>query len=78
MMHFLLHKEKQHSHTFRIVNRATEQSKTGTFRDYGVAEAPPGFQAGWSDCKKLKYITKAREGERRGHLAEKILSSFLF
>jgi hypothetical protein len=30
--------------------RATAQSKTGIFRDYGVAEAPPGFQAAWSDC----------------------------
>jgi hypothetical protein len=33
------------------VQRATEQSKTGIFRDYGVAEALPGFQAGWSHCK---------------------------
>jgi hypothetical protein len=32
------------------VQRAKAQSKTGIFRDYGVAEAPPGFQAGWSDC----------------------------
>jgi hypothetical protein len=32
------------------VQRATAQSKTGIFRDYGVAESPPGFQAGWSDC----------------------------
>jgi hypothetical protein len=32
------------------VQRATAQSKTGIFRDYSVAEAPPGFQAGWSDC----------------------------
>jgi hypothetical protein len=32
------------------VQRATAQSKTGFFRDFGVAEAPPGFQAGWSDC----------------------------
>jgi hypothetical protein len=31
------------------VQRATAQSKTGIFRDFGVAEAPPGFQAGWSD-----------------------------
>jgi hypothetical protein len=31
-------KEQQHS------------QKTGIFRDEGVAEAPPGFQAGWSDC----------------------------
>jgi hypothetical protein len=33
------------------VQRATAQSKkTGIFRDYGVAEVPPGFQAGRSDC----------------------------
>jgi hypothetical protein len=32
------------------VQKATAQSKTGTFRDYGAAEAPPGFQADWSDC----------------------------
>jgi hypothetical protein len=31
---------------FCIVQRATAQSKTGSFRDYGVAEAPLGFQAG--------------------------------
>jgi hypothetical protein len=35
-MHFLLFKEQQHS------------QKTIFFRDFGVAEAPPGFQAGWS------------------------------
>jgi hypothetical protein len=29
------------------MQRATTQSKTGIFRDDGVAEAPPGFQAGW-------------------------------
>jgi hypothetical protein len=32
------------------VQRATAQSKTGFFSDCGVAEAPSGFQAGWSDC----------------------------
>jgi hypothetical protein len=32
------------------VQRATAQSKTGNFRDYGVAEDPTGFQAGWSHC----------------------------
>jgi hypothetical protein len=32
-----------------IVQRATAQSNKN-FRDFGVAEAPPGFQAGWSDC----------------------------
>jgi hypothetical protein len=37
---------------FCIVHRATAtaQSKTEIFRDYGVAQAPPGFQANWSDC----------------------------
>jgi hypothetical protein len=38
------------NNAFFYVQRATAQSKTGFFRDYGVAEAPPGFQAGWSDC----------------------------
>jgi hypothetical protein len=32
------------------VQKATAQSKKGIFRDYGVAEALPDFQAGWSDC----------------------------
>jgi hypothetical protein len=32
------------NNAFCIVQRATEQSKTGFFRDCGVAEAPPGFQ----------------------------------
>jgi hypothetical protein len=35
---------------FCILQRATAQSKTAFFRDYGVAEAPPGFQADWPDC----------------------------
>jgi hypothetical protein len=38
------------NYAFCIVQRATAQSKAGIFRGYGVAEAPPGFQAGWSDC----------------------------
>jgi hypothetical protein len=38
------------NNTFFIEQRATAQSRTGIFRDYGKAEAPPGFQAGWSDC----------------------------
>jgi hypothetical protein len=38
------------NNAFCIVQRATAQSKTGIFREYGAAEAPPGFQAGWSDC----------------------------
>jgi hypothetical protein len=32
------------------VQRATAKSKKGNFRDYGEAEAPPSFQADWSDC----------------------------
>jgi hypothetical protein len=32
------------------MQRVTAQSKTGFFRDCGVAEAPPGFKAGWSEC----------------------------
>jgi hypothetical protein len=38
------------NNAFFIVQRATVQSKTGIFRNYGVAEAAPGFQAGLSDC----------------------------
>jgi hypothetical protein len=38
------------NNSFCIVQRATAQSKIGISRDYGVAEAAPGFQAGWSDC----------------------------
>jgi hypothetical protein len=41
---------------FCIVQRATAQSKTGIFRDYDVAEAPPGFQAGWSDCLYFRSL----------------------
>jgi hypothetical protein len=37
-MHFALFKEQQHS------------QKQEFFCDFGVAEAPPGFQASWSDC----------------------------
>jgi hypothetical protein len=37
------------NNSFCIVQRATAQSKTGFFRGYVVAEALPGFQAGWSD-----------------------------
>jgi hypothetical protein len=43
---------------FFIEQRATAQSKTGIFRDYGVAEAPPVFQASWSGSRALlKYHT---------------------
>jgi hypothetical protein len=34
------------NNAFCIVQRAIARSKTGFFRDCGVAEAPPGFQAG--------------------------------
>jgi hypothetical protein len=36
--------------SFYIAQTATEQSKNGILREYGLAEAPPDFQAGWSDC----------------------------
>jgi hypothetical protein len=38
------------NNAFCIVQRAKAQSITGIFLDCGVAEAPPGFQAGWSYC----------------------------
>jgi hypothetical protein len=38
------------NNAFCIVQRAAAQSKTGIFRDFGVAEIFPGFQAGWSNC----------------------------
>jgi hypothetical protein len=34
------------------VQRATAQSKTGIFRDFGEAEAPPGFQA----CNEVMFF----------------------
>jgi hypothetical protein len=42
---------------FCIEQRATAQSKTGNFRDYGEAEAAPGFQAGWSDCIHYAFLS---------------------
>jgi hypothetical protein len=33
------------NNAFCIVQRATAQSKTGFFRDFGVAEASPGWAA---------------------------------
>jgi hypothetical protein len=44
------------NNAFCIVQRAAAQSKTGIFRDYGVAEAPPGFQADWSDCMHFFFL----------------------
>jgi hypothetical protein len=41
---------------FCILQRATVQSKTGNFSDCGVAEAPPGCQAGWSDCMYFFFL----------------------
>jgi hypothetical protein len=37
------------NNAFCMVQRATAQPKTGFFRGYGEAAAPPGFHAGWSD-----------------------------
>jgi hypothetical protein len=62
------------NNAFCIVQRATAQSKTGTFRDYGVAEAPPGFQAGWSDCMyffSLFLFTLFAHLERRLKVADR-------
>jgi hypothetical protein len=46
--------ERKSNNLFYIEQRATAKTKTGISsyygRDYGVAEAPPGFQAGWSGC----------------------------
>jgi hypothetical protein len=38
------------------VQRATAQSKTGIFRDFGVAEAPPGFQAELNASNRIRFI----------------------
>jgi hypothetical protein len=38
------------NNAFCFVQRATAQPKTDIVRDYGVAKATPGFQAGWSNC----------------------------
>jgi hypothetical protein len=40
-----------------IVQRSTAQSKTGIFCGYGLAEASPGFQAGWSDCMFFVFFS---------------------
>jgi uncharacterized protein affecting Mg2+/Co2+ transport len=37
------------NNAFCIAQRAIAQSKTGTFRGYGVVKARPLFQAGWSN-----------------------------
>jgi hypothetical protein len=37
--------------TFLYLYESTVSYRSSAiFRDYGVAEAPPDFQAGWSDC----------------------------
>jgi hypothetical protein len=38
------------NNSFCIFQRATAHLKKRIFRDCGIAEAPPGFQADWSDC----------------------------
>jgi hypothetical protein len=45
------------NNAFCIEQRATVQSKTGNFRDYIVAETPPGYQAGWSDCMYVFFLS---------------------
>jgi hypothetical protein len=45
------------NNSFCIVRRATAQSKIENFRDYGVAEAPPVFQAGWSGCMFVLFLS---------------------
>jgi hypothetical protein len=44
------------NNSFCIVQRETAQSRTRIFRVCGVAEAPPGFQAGWSDCMYFFFL----------------------
>jgi hypothetical protein len=34
---------------FALLIEQQHKKKTGIFSDYGVAEALPGFQVGWSD-----------------------------
>jgi hypothetical protein len=36
------------TYAFCTVQRATAQSEIGNIRDFGIAEALPGFKAGWS------------------------------
>jgi hypothetical protein len=38
------------------VQGATAKSKIGIGRGCGLAEAPPGFQAGWSDCMIFFFL----------------------
>jgi hypothetical protein len=57
-----------------VVQRTTEQSKTGFFRDYGSAEAPPGFQAGWSECMFFFFSLSVHSGTRLGQYLELIVN----
>jgi hypothetical protein len=43
------------NNSFCIVKTSTAQSKTGTFRGNGIAEAPPGFQAGCVHFAHLEF-----------------------
>jgi hypothetical protein len=45
---------------FCIVQRATAQSKTEIFRDYGVAEAPPGYDQRSACQVKLLLINEKK------------------
>jgi hypothetical protein len=47
------------NNAYCIVQRATEQSKTGLSRDYGVAEAPPVFKpAGLTSFKFFPLLVR--------------------
>jgi hypothetical protein len=50
------------NNSFCIVQRAAAQSKTGIFRDFGVAEGPPGFQANNAFCIVQRAIAKSKTG----------------
>jgi hypothetical protein len=40
-----------------LCNEQQHSPKQDFFRGYGVAEVPPGFQAGWSDCTYFFYLS---------------------
>jgi hypothetical protein len=54
------------NNAFCIVQRATAKSKTGIFRDFGVDEASPGNQAGWSDCMYFFFSLSAHLARSSG------------
>jgi hypothetical protein len=59
------------------VQRATAQSKTGIFLDHGVAEVPPGFQAGWSEFTySFSFFLSYFVGLIQGHFERLNLHTF--